>query len=97
MVKKIALKLRKPVFLRRNKVMPCFDLLGQHPAILAGIARGQSGALLPRNMLDVHFDEVCIRDKSFPCVSQHKVIQSDGRSEERRVGKECRSRWSPEY
>ena len=23
------------------------------------------------------------------------VLQSDGRSEERRVGKECRSRWSP--
>ena len=24
-----------------------------------------------------------------------QVIEKDGRSEERRVGKECRSRWSP--
>ena len=25
------------------------------------------------------------------------VIAADGRSEERRVGKECRSRWSPDH
>ena len=31
-----------------------------------------------------------------PCtVVQKKTVESDGRSEERRVGKECRSRWSP--
>ena len=26
---------------------------------------------------------------------QRKYLESKGRSEERRVGKECRSRWSP--
>ena len=26
---------------------------------------------------------------------QHKISQEELRSEERRVGKECRSRWSP--
>ena len=33
-----------------------------------------------------------------PKIPCHRVIRSDGslgRSEERRVGKECRSRWSP--
>ena len=27
--------------------------------------------------------------------SEHSTISTDDRSEERRVGKECRSRWSP--
>ena len=30
-----------------------------------------------------------------PCWTQLQAIQKDLRSEERRVGKECRSRWSP--
>ena len=29
------------------------------------------------------------------CEDTKKLIEADGRSEERRVGKECRSRWSP--
>ena len=29
------------------------------------------------------------------CTSILEVVAADGRSEERRVGKECRSRWSP--
>src|SRR2546425_13135818 len=32
--------------------------------------------------------------KHFPTIKL-KEIKTDGRSEERRVGKECRSRWSP--
>ena len=33
--------------------------------------------------------------KPHPCGSQEWEILRVGRSEERRVGKECRSRWSP--
>ena len=37
--------------------------------------------------------EVNIRDNYFP-----RLIKGEkGRSEERRVGKECRSRWSPDH
>ena len=34
-------------------------------------------------------------DKTMLLAYTNKVIGSDMRSEERRVGKECRSRWSP--
>ena len=30
-----------------------------------------------------------------PILMEHQVEETDYRSEERRVGKECRSRWSP--
>ena len=44
-----------------------------------------------------HGDEIILADGNFPAESIGKdaiVIRAD-RSEERRVGKECRSRWSP--
>src|SRR2546428_7688561 len=34
-------------------------------------------------------------DLHFPAVGDRDVLHVDSRSEERRVGKECRSRWSP--
>ena len=43
-------------------------------------------------------DEVAIADleKDYLELSGFEVeVENDGRSEERRVGKECRSRWSP--
>src|SRR5256885_16117026 len=30
-----------------------------------------------------------------PCLQESFALRREGRSEERRVGKECRSRWSP--
>jgi len=42
--------------------------------------------------VDLKTRVVTIRDRKDP---RHKVDLSRFRSEERRVGKECRSRWSP--
>ena len=36
-----------------------------------------------------------IRKYSVVEITQPETYDEDGRSEERRVGKECRSRWSP--
>src|SRR5215210_8631699 len=37
------------------------------------------------------------RGRSAPCATRSWWRRSAGRSEERRVGKECRSRWSPSH
>ena len=35
------------------------------------------------------------KDREFDKARAHAYLRAEGRSEERRVGKECRSRWSP--
>ncbi len=52
---------------------------------------------LIKNVSDILLEEDRLRFKSQKEVSSSNkaVAQGDGRSEERRVGKECRSRWSP--
>src|SRR3712207_7881005 len=48
-------------------------------------------------------DRVCPRLRPAPSLSSHALwrcfpsSRGDNRSEERRVGKECRSRWSPDH
>ena len=44
------------------------------------------------NIFGVHMDR---RDKLPHVAEVRERIRAAGRSEERRVGKECRSRWSP--
>ena len=39
--------------------------------------------------------ELLILEKEFAKISDELILTTDDRSEERRVGKECRSRWSP--
>ena len=41
------------------------------------------------------FDHNNYKHKDFPLLSEKSHFTDDTRSEERRVGKECRSRWSP--
>ena len=36
-----------------------------------------------------------LRSREVPCAPTEEEAVRDDRSEERRVGKECRSRWSP--
>ena len=50
--------------------------------------------------LSVKVDELykklsCLRDENNGLTTQNAVLKILKRSEERRVGKECRSRWSP--
>src|SRR2546422_7526347 len=54
----------------------------------------------PRLMLAAHADEIAmavnyINDQGFIYVRKMGGVDAAIRSEERRVGKECRSRWSP--
>src|SRR5256714_9997380 len=63
--------------------------VGYFPAALADLtARAQSGAL-------VAFDSRRLYEGEYLCVMRQGHPLADVRSEERRVGKECRSRWSP--
>ena len=39
--------------------------------------------------------EFCLSHENFPYEAEINLTLTDDRSEERRVGKECRSRWSP--
>ena len=39
--------------------------------------------------------EAYMRQPSYEAIEQYNFQNTDNRSEERRVGKECRSRWSP--
>ena len=48
----------------------------------------------PGDLVTVEVDTVVMIDNSF-IASRWRNIQKVRRSEERRVGKECRSRWSP--
>ena len=45
--------------------------------------------------MDVTIKTMTIEDIERRRAEIKKIIQTDDRSEERRVGKECRSRWSP--
>ena len=47
------------------------------------------------NNLILYLKELEKEEQTKPKVSRRKEIIKDQRSEERRVGKECRSRWSP--
>src|SRR3712207_9593481 len=55
---------------------------------LAVAAAGLVGDLLERRAVHRHRHPL-------PVEVQGAVVGAEGRSEERRVGKECRSRWSP--
>ena len=47
------------------------------------------------HLMDNHHFEVVRHDITFPYSAEVDEIYNLARSEERRVGKECRSRWSP--
>src|SRR5256885_15670243 len=51
--------------------------------------------MLLSDMLGADGIEIFFWDFSRTTPSRHGIAQSEARSEERRVGKECRSRWSP--
>ena len=70
------------------------------PMVCAGAATGRSTKIALR-LLDVSFAaqalegvKMELRDAAFDLVESVECF-TDARSEERRVGKECRSRWSP--
>src|SRR5688572_3335764 len=45
----------------------------------------------------VQYYEQCRQARDLPSIPGAVIISCDERSEERRVGKECRSRWSPNH
>ena len=45
--------------------------------------------------IDKDDDSKCRLPRAAPCTSTPIILMHSARSEERRVGKECRSRWSP--
>ena len=50
------------------------------------------------SLATLHVEEICDPAKGaewLTLLEQHLQVSPDDRSEERRVGKECRSRWSP--
>ena len=56
---------------------------------------GRIGRLAFRQMFGAEgYEVVAINDLTDPKMLAH-LLKYDTRSEERRVGKECRSRWSP--
>ena len=65
-----------------------------HAAILARRDRPDDQASLDEHAIEP-FDLVCVNLYPFEEVVSRKAVGERDRSEERRVGKECRSRWSP--
>src|SRR3712207_5950186 len=55
------------------------------------------GAVYPHAVLenDLRYDRGTTATERYLVDEVQKVYRAQGRSEERRVGKECRSRWSP--
>jgi hypothetical protein len=72
-LEKIALKLGKSASLRHRKVLPGFDFLRQHAALLVGIAQHHGRTVFRGDLLDVDFDEVGIRDEGLAGVTGHKL------------------------
>src|SRR3989454_5068144 len=68
---------------RRN-----LGVLSDHRTARDDRSRADHGATIDRR---IHADQAVVADRA--AVDHGRV--ADGRSEERRVGKECRSRWSP--
>src|SRR5690554_8183572 len=64
---------------------------------LAALIRMNEGIDLPVGVLDITFyrDDLSLVSQQ-PVVHKTEIPLRITRSEERRVGKECRSRWSPE-
>ena len=56
---------------------------------------GPSGACIPASKLDVPIDYKNLTNIGAMMGSGGMIVLDEDRSEERRVGKECRSRWSP--
>ena len=57
---------------------------------------GRIGRLAFRQMFGAEgYEVVAINDLTDPKMLAHLLKYDTARSEERRVGKECRSRWSP--
>src|SRR5438094_170019 len=48
-------------------------------------------------LVDIAIDQGGCFETSRPTTHSHPTYEVDERSEERRVGKECRSRWSPSH
>src|SRR5258706_16473801 len=63
----------------------------------------ESGIMVQPDFLAINYEELCDTNPSKPtCAPWHarSIRSANGglcRSEERRVGKECRSRWSPDH
>src|SRR5687768_18581005 len=86
----------------QNKALPVAFAIGVHPAIALGALaigsidedeRAIMGALLgePLELVKCETSDVLV-----PAHAE-LVLECEIRSEERRVGKECRSRWSPDH
>src|SRR2546427_12119262 len=72
----------------------CWRGLPRGVSLLSGVPRE---CLLPREAVDTLHGSLYSQSQSPMSVSQIQIGQLWERSEERRVGEECRSRWSPDY
>jgi hypothetical protein len=77
MAEKIALKPRKAVYPRRQKLLPRFHLLRHYATFLAAIAPDQGRARLCYHLGDVDFDKSGVGNESFPFVVRDKIVESD--------------------
>ena len=69
--------------------MPAFDIVSEYDSHEASNAVDQAN-----REIDTRFD-FRGSNATFSLDEKNILMESDNRSEERRVGKECRSRWSP--
>src|SRR2546430_6937875 len=70
------------------------DIRGEHHRFLVN-RMGSSGSTWLVKLLNSHPDVFCYHEGVLAQIYPQKSYTSEHRSEERRVGKECRSRWSP--
>ena len=109
-IRKTALRNNKNADERTARVLRLVDLCRQRAAALRGqLEQAKARQALIRRKLGaiVGPDNVCLdpfalishatdaTDRVFRFINAVCLIYCDDRSEERRVGKECRSRWSP--
>src|SRR5258706_15957701 len=68
---------------------------GGYAAAEAHVAAARRSARLPQSGVNAFGDKAKLRTSRHPERRPRVMRQHEDRSEERRVGKECRSRWSP--
>ena len=82
----------------RSRVEQAISDLGYIPSRLArGLSRQRTGtlAVIVPDVANPFFTAIVRAAEEVARRADYHVILGDTRSEERRVGKECRSRWSP--
>ena len=77
-----------------REVIPLRELIMQH-TMVPQYARFLPLAEKKDALRRMEFDYYCDPHLLFPVLVRNETDASNTRSEERRVGKECRSRWSP--